>query len=288
MPGARFGEVAAAAALTRFFDDRVEAGQPGDLLGAAEAARLADLGEQVAGEDRPDPVDRLQRLAALIVAGEATQLGVDRLELRLQRRHHRQERVDLQAGVLRELERGSPAQPRWPEQVRPRAGPTLVQKVGVQALTPAAPVLGERLAQPRAIAQLLDLLGRDPRLRQHLLREQACKPARIEPIGLRAPASAEQGSRLHRLRQAHLEPALDEFAPNPTPTGRRLNRHRLDPTSPLLGPTGEALAISREPLLDQLAARGRARPPGTHACGCRSLRTRSRTSSLTDTEARSA
>src|SRR6266536_217644 len=66
MRGARLGEVAAAAALTRLIDDRVEAGQPGDLLGAAEAARLADLGERVAGEDRSDPVDRLQRLAALV------------------------------------------------------------------------------------------------------------------------------------------------------------------------------------------------------------------------------
>jgi hypothetical protein len=73
--------VAAAAALARLVDDRVEAGQPGDLLGAAEAARLADLGEQVSGQNRPDPIDRLQRLAALIVAGEAAQLAVDRLQL---------------------------------------------------------------------------------------------------------------------------------------------------------------------------------------------------------------
>jgi hypothetical protein len=35
----------------------------------------------VAGEDRPDPVDRLQRLAALIVTGEATRLRVDRVQL---------------------------------------------------------------------------------------------------------------------------------------------------------------------------------------------------------------
>ncbi len=100
MGGAGLGEVAAAAALARLVDNRVEAGQPGDLLGVAEAARLADLGQQVAGQDRPDPVDRLQRLAALVGAGEATQLRVDRVQLRLQRCHHRQERVDLQASVL--------------------------------------------------------------------------------------------------------------------------------------------------------------------------------------------
>jgi len=35
-----------------------------------EAARVADLGEQVAGEDRADAEDRLQRLAATVGASE--------------------------------------------------------------------------------------------------------------------------------------------------------------------------------------------------------------------------
>jgi hypothetical protein len=61
--------------------------------------RASPIGQQVAGQDRPDPVDRLQRLAALVVAGEAAQLGVDRVQLRLQGRHHREQRVDLQASV---------------------------------------------------------------------------------------------------------------------------------------------------------------------------------------------
>jgi len=52
---AGLGEVAAAAALARLLNDRVEAGQPGDLLGAAEAASLADLDQETAGQDRPDP-----------------------------------------------------------------------------------------------------------------------------------------------------------------------------------------------------------------------------------------
>jgi hypothetical protein len=46
----------APARLARLLDDRFEAGQTRDLLGTAERARLTDLGEQVAGEDRPDPV----------------------------------------------------------------------------------------------------------------------------------------------------------------------------------------------------------------------------------------
>jgi len=66
-----------------------------------------------------------------------------------------------------------------------------VQEEGVQALTPAAAVLGERLPQPRPIAQLLDLGRRDPGGGQHLLRQQARQPARIEAIGLRAAPAAE-------------------------------------------------------------------------------------------------
>jgi hypothetical protein len=50
--------------------------------------------------------------------------------------------------------------PRWPEQVRSRAGPALVQQVGVQALTPAALVSGQCFPQPCSVAQLLDLRRR--------------------------------------------------------------------------------------------------------------------------------
>jgi len=55
---------AAPACLARLLNDRVESGQTRDLLGATEAARLADLGKQIAGQDRADTVDCLQRRAA--------------------------------------------------------------------------------------------------------------------------------------------------------------------------------------------------------------------------------
>jgi hypothetical protein len=120
----------------------------------------------------------------------------------------------------------------------------------VQALTPAAPVLGQRLAQLCPVAQLLDLCRRDPRLGQHLFRQQPCQPARIEPIGLGAAAAAEQSARLHRLRQPHLETIGDQLAPDPAPTGRRLDRHRRDAAPPRLRPAGKALPIRGEALLD--------------------------------------
>ncbi len=55
MRRAGLGELAAAVRLAGFVDDRVEPGQPRDLIGAVKAARLADLGEQVRGEDRAGP-----------------------------------------------------------------------------------------------------------------------------------------------------------------------------------------------------------------------------------------
>ena len=58
------GEVAAPRRLPGVGDDRVEAGGTDRGAGAAKALRLAEFGEDVAGEDRADPVDRLERLAA--------------------------------------------------------------------------------------------------------------------------------------------------------------------------------------------------------------------------------
>jgi hypothetical protein len=107
-----------------------------------------------------------------------------------------------------------------------------VQQKGVQALTPTAAVLGQRLAQPRPIAQLLDLCRRNPGLGQHLLGQQPGQPARIEPIGLGAAAPAEKSPRLQRLNHPHLETGCDELAPHPAPAGRGLDRHGCDPAWP--------------------------------------------------------
>jgi hypothetical protein len=102
----------------------------------------------------------------------------------------------------------------------------------VKPLPPAALVLGEGLAQPCPVAQLLDLLRRDPRLRQHLLRQQPRQPARVKPIRLRAPTPAQQRPRLHRLGQTNIEAAAYQLAPDPTPPGRRLDRDRRHPAAP--------------------------------------------------------
>ena len=103
------GEPAAPLALGRFDHARVKAAGTHQLPRPLEAARIADLGEQMAGEDRADTEDRLQRPAVLIGAGEATQFALDQFDLLLQCRDHGEDHVDLPAHVRVELERGDPA-----------------------------------------------------------------------------------------------------------------------------------------------------------------------------------
>src|SRR6266516_2651349 len=69
--------------------------RPVASAGAAEATRLAGLGEQMAGEDRADRVDRLQRLTPCVGAGEAAQLAVDRIQLHRERGDDRGERPKI-------------------------------------------------------------------------------------------------------------------------------------------------------------------------------------------------
>src|SRR5207245_1776097 len=69
----------------RFDHDRVEPGRTNELAGASEAACVADLGEQVAGEDRPDTPDRLQGAQASVGAGELAQLAVELGDFLLER-----------------------------------------------------------------------------------------------------------------------------------------------------------------------------------------------------------
>jgi hypothetical protein len=136
-------------------------------------------------------------------------------------------------------------------------GHPLVHQDRVQALRPAGVIVGESLAQPRLVAQPLDLLGRKPRLRQHVARQQHHQPASVEAIGLRSLAVALQRARPAGIGQAHIDATRLQLARDPAPAGRRLERDRVQLALPLLRPTDQRLARRREPLLDQLAALGR-------------------------------
>jgi hypothetical protein len=82
------GKPATAFAVCRFDRSGVETACANELPCAVEAAGVADLGEQVTGEDRADAEDRLQRLAAPVGASEAAQFALEQLELFVERRHH--------------------------------------------------------------------------------------------------------------------------------------------------------------------------------------------------------
>jgi len=71
------GEPAAALRPARLVDDRVEPARADRLASTPETCTLAELGEQMASEDRPDTVDRLQRQATTVGASEATQLRLE-------------------------------------------------------------------------------------------------------------------------------------------------------------------------------------------------------------------
>jgi hypothetical protein len=132
-----------------------------------------------------------------------------------------------------------------------------VQQIRVEPLRPAAAILGQRLAQSAPIAQPLDLFRRDPRLRQHLPRQQPRQPARVQPIRLRAPPPTEQLTRLHRLRKTDIEAVSDQLAPNPAPARRRLERDRLDAAPaqrPKLSRSAENRSSTTSPLAESNTA----------------------------------
>src|SRR5439155_1992952 len=110
---------------------------------------------------------------------------------------------------------------------RPQGQPSWVSRC-VQALRPAVAVLSERVAQAGAVAQVLDLSGRQPGLWQHLLGQEPREPGRVEPDALRPTLRAAQSARLARVAETHLEAARLRPARDPTPPRRRLERDRLE------------------------------------------------------------
>jgi hypothetical protein len=128
MPRSLLGETAAPLAVGRFDHARVKPAGAHQLPRPVEAACLADLGEQVAREDRADTEDRLQRLTAPVGARVAAQLALDKLELLFQPGDHRDDHVDLRSHMPVELERGDPAATLRGQEPPARAGPALVRE----------------------------------------------------------------------------------------------------------------------------------------------------------------
>jgi hypothetical protein len=75
------GELPAPLLVGGIPDSRVQPSGADDLASAAEPRGVADLGEDRARQDRPDPEDALQRLEAVIGLGQPAQLAVQQVDL---------------------------------------------------------------------------------------------------------------------------------------------------------------------------------------------------------------
>ena len=101
---------------------------PHDLAGAAEAIGLADLGQQVGGEDGADAEDRAQRLQAQVAARTLAQLGIDDRELLVEHRDQREHGLDIRERRRRQRERAGPPLAGDAEQAAAAARPALVRE----------------------------------------------------------------------------------------------------------------------------------------------------------------
>ena len=159
-------EVAGGALSIGLPNGDVEAAVTDGVIGAAEAARIAQFGEDRRRGHRADTVELAgQGTAAGLAAGEGPQRAVDRRKLAVELVEHPQVQVDGLAACGRQLD----ARKRIASGggARLEAGRhALVEELRLQPLQPGRALIDQRLAQPRAGAQLEDLHGRDPRLRQ--------------------------------------------------------------------------------------------------------------------------
>jgi hypothetical protein len=98
----------------------------------------------------------------------------------------------------------------------------------VNSLLPLAALIDQRMPQAHARAQVEDVLGRDPRLRQPVDHQQLAQMPGVRPIGLGALLSPPPRGGLRRLGQTHLGADSAQLLDHKAPARGRLQRH-LEP-----------------------------------------------------------
>jgi len=99
--------VAGGALAVGLVDGDVEAGVADGVVGAAEAAAVAQLGQDSGRRDRPDAVQALaQRAAARLAGGEGAQLPIERDDLQVEHVDHPERDRDEFAPGRGELDAG--------------------------------------------------------------------------------------------------------------------------------------------------------------------------------------
>src|SRR5205823_14365203 len=125
----------------------------------------------------------------------------------------------------------------------------LVEELRLQPLEPGRALIDQRLPQPDTAAQLEDVHGRDPRLRQLTGEQQPQLQIAIGVVGLRAPLAAAPRGRLRRVGETRNMAGPLDLLDHEPPAGRPLEyKLACQPVEPL------------KPLTQRLTRR-RADPP---------------------------
>src|ERR1019366_2720009 len=104
-------------------------------------------------------------------------------------------------------------------------GQAVVVEHGTDALLPLAALIDERVTQPHLRAQVKDVIGWDPRLRQPPDHQQLPQMLRISAVALGSLLVAAQRARLGRLSQMHTRVDAPQLLNDEPPARRRLERH---------------------------------------------------------------
>jgi hypothetical protein len=96
---------------------------------------------------------------------------------------------------------------------------------GVDPLLPLAAIVDQRVPEPDTGAEIKQMIGRDPALRQPAGHHQLPQVLGIGAVGLRVLLVAAQRTGLRRLREMHPRPHPPQLLDHEPPPGRRLKRH---------------------------------------------------------------
>jgi hypothetical protein len=92
------------------------------------------------------------------------------------------------------------------------------------ALLPLAALINQRVAQPDLRAQIKQMVGRDPRLRQPPDHQQLPQMPGVRPVGLRPLLVPAQRARRRRLTKMHPRTHTSKLLNHKPPARRRLKR----------------------------------------------------------------
>jgi hypothetical protein len=151
-----------------------------------------------------DPVEAHQRLAAGPTTCVGAQVLVQRGELNIQRGDHPKRGRDLLARGGRQREAFPPLATLLGQKTNAAVvRTTVVVEHRMNPLLPLAALVDQRVAQPNPRAQIEDVIGRDPRLRQATDPHQLAQQPGVSAIGLRALLASPPRGGLRRLGQMH-------------------------------------------------------------------------------------